>query len=133
MLPPYFRFYSLVNTGTVGVFSIFSLIVKEHTGASDPHDLVRSMALFIRFVKGNFSLMKQAMAALALPSLAVSGLKVKPNLRRIGTWRDKVSSAKGGEKVIERRPVRNVNRAQLQAPFVSVAVENIVMPNGKVK
>src|SRR5436305_13980689 len=44
-----------------------------------------------------------------------------------------MSSGEGGEKVIERRLVGDVDSAYLQAPFVSVAVEEVVMTYGHIK
>src|SRR5436309_1560761 len=60
-------------------------------------------------------------------------LKVEPQLRRIGPRRNKMSSGEGGEKVIERRLVGDVDSAYLQAPFVSVAAEEVVMTYGYIK
>ena len=58
---------------------------------------------------------------------------MEPKLCRVGSRRNKMSSGEGGKKVIERRLIGDVDGVELQAPFVSVAVEDIVMPYGHIK
>ena len=67
------------------------------------------------------------------PTLDSIPLKVKTQLCREGAGRNVVGSAEGGEKVIQRDFVRYVDRRELQAPFVFVTVEEVVVSHGKVE
>src|SRR5579864_4198485 len=51
--------------------------------------------------------------------------EVEPQLRGVRPWRNKMGPTEGRKKVIERRLVCQVNNVGLQAPLVSVAVEEI--------
>jgi hypothetical protein len=59
-------------------------------------------------------------------------LKVEAQLRRKRARRNVVCSAKGGEEVVQRDAVRDVDRGQLQAPFVFVAVKQVIVADGHV-
>src|SRR5436305_1683759 len=67
------------------------------------------------------------------PPLNEQALEVEPQLRRVGPRRNKMSTGEGGKKVIERCLVGDVDSAYLQAPLVSVAVEEVVMTYGHIK
>jgi hypothetical protein len=58
---------------------------------------------------------------------------VEAQLRRVRARRNEVRSTKGGEKVVERRFVGDVDGAHLQAPLVAVAVKQVVVPHGHVE
>src|SRR4029077_16295178 len=60
-------------------------------------------------------------------------LKVEPQLCRIRPWRNKVRSTKSREEVIKRGLIGDVDRTQLHAPLIAVAVKEIVMSHGKIK
>jgi hypothetical protein len=60
-------------------------------------------------------------------------LKVEAQLRRKRARRNVVCSAKGGEEVVQRDAVRDVDRGQLQAPFVFVAVKQVIVADGHVE
>ena len=58
---------------------------------------------------------------------------MKTQLGRVGTWRQEVCSAEGGQKVIKRHFVRNVDRCQTKAPPVLVAAKDIVISHRNVE
>ena len=58
---------------------------------------------------------------------------MEPQLHGVRPWRDKMGSTEGGKKVIERRLVCQINNVGLQAPLVSVTVEEIVVAHCYVK
>jgi len=53
---------------------------------------------------------------------------VESQLRRVCAGRHKVSSAKGRQKVVQRRFVGEVYDREIEAPLVAVTVEQIVVP-----
>ena len=59
--------------------------------------------------------------------------KVKAELSGQGARGDVVCPAEGGNEVIEGVLIGNIDRGQLQAHFVLVAVEEIVVTDGEVK
>ena len=52
---------------------------------------------------------------------------MKTQLGRVGPWRQEVCSAEGGQEVIKRHFVRNVDRGQTKAPLVLVTAKDIVV------
>src|SRR5438270_14035587 len=71
--------------------------------------------------------------AVLLPLTRWPNLEVKPHLRRVAARRHVVRAAEGREKVVQRGPVGQIYRRELQAPFVAVASEKIVVPDGQIK
>src|SRR5580692_8496457 len=67
------------------------------------------------------------------PWRAPTGLKVEAQLRRLAAWRDVVGSAKGGEEVVQREFICQVNDRKAEAPLVPVPVEEVVLAHGEVK
>ena len=66
-----------------------------------------------------------------------SGLRFRLEVERYLTgqraWRDVMRAAKGGEEVVERVFVRQINDGQLGAPFVFVAVKDVVMAQSQIE
>jgi hypothetical protein len=60
-------------------------------------------------------------------------LEVEPNLSGERTRRDIVRAAEGGEKIVQRHLVRQVNRRQPQAPLVVLTAEEVVVPHAEIK
>src|ERR1700679_78213 len=60
-------------------------------------------------------------------------LEVEAQLRRHGARRNVVGSTEGGEEVIERVFVGDVDGSQAEAPFVAVALEEVVLTNRRVE
>ena len=58
---------------------------------------------------------------------------MKAQLRRVRARRNEVRSTKGGEEVVERRLVCDVDGAQLQAPLVAVTVKKVVVSYSHIK
>jgi hypothetical protein len=61
------------------------------------------------------------------------GLEVKSDLSRQRARRDVVCSAEGGEKVVQRHLVGQVDRREAQAPLVALGAEEVVVPKAKIK
>ena len=60
-------------------------------------------------------------------------LEVEPKFRRQRSRRHVVRPAEGGEEVVECILVRQVDDGELRAPFVFVAVEQVVMADGEIE
>ena len=60
-------------------------------------------------------------------------LEVESDLPRDCAWRHVMRAAKGGQKVIERIIVREVDYRDLCTPFVFIAMEDVVMPDGEIE
>ena len=58
---------------------------------------------------------------------------MESQLRRQRPRRHKMGSAESRQEVIQRRFVSHVDRRQLQAPFITVAFEQVVMPKREIK
>jgi hypothetical protein len=58
---------------------------------------------------------------------------VKTQLRGEGSWCDVVGSAEGGEEVVQGYTVGYVDGRELQAPFVFVTVEEVVVSHGNIE
>src|SRR5580704_6150483 len=67
------------------------------------------------------------------PGQPGSSLEVESQLSRDGAWRDVVRPAERGQEVVQRFFVRHVDHRDPRAPFVPVAMEKVVLTNGKVK
>ena len=60
-------------------------------------------------------------------------LEVEPQLCRVGPRGDEVRSTEGGEEVIERHFVGHVDHGKTQTPLVTVAAEQVVVPDTDIK
>ena len=60
-------------------------------------------------------------------------LEMEAELGRQRTRRDVVRAAEGGEEVVERVLVGDVDGSQLETHFVLIAAEEVVMPDGNVE
>ena len=60
-------------------------------------------------------------------------LEVEPQLCRVGPRGDEVRSTEGGEEVIERHLIRDVDHGKAQTPLVTVAAEEVVVPDTDIK
>ena len=58
---------------------------------------------------------------------------MEAQLRRIRTRRNKMRSGEGRKKVIERSLVGQVDHTPLQAPFVPIAMEQVVVSNRQIE
>src|SRR5580700_2945583 len=67
------------------------------------------------------------------PGHTGSNLEMESQLSRHGSGRDVVRPAERGQEVVQRFFVRHVNHCDPHAPFVPVAMEKVVLTNGKVK
>src|ERR1700733_3936537 len=64
---------------------------------------------------------------------SVRWLEVETNLCRHGARRNVVGSAEGGEEVVQRVLVGDVDGSQAETPFVPVAIEEVVLADGGVE
>ena len=60
-------------------------------------------------------------------------LEVESDLCCQRAGRNVVRSAKRRREVVKRNPVRQIDRAELHAPLVSIAMENVVVTNGEIE
>ena len=60
-------------------------------------------------------------------------LEVKPELRGQRSWRHVMRPAEGRQEVVERVFVGHIDDCELRAPFVLVAMEQIVMPERNIE
>src|SRR5579872_2786007 len=58
---------------------------------------------------------------------------MEAQLRRVCPWRDIVRPAEGGEEVIQRLAIGQVDYGEAQAPFITVAAEQVVLADAGVE
>ena len=67
------------------------------------------------------------------PASRPGHLEVETQFRRLRARRDVVGSAEGGEEVIQRQFVRQIDDREAEAPLVTFSTEQIVLTHGEVK
>ena len=65
--------------------------------------------------------------------LVLLPLEVEAHFRRIASRRDVVSPAERGKEVVQGNFIRQVDDREAQAPFVTVAVEEVVIAHAGIK